>query len=58
MGRRAGEARIDDDQVCAVDLLAREEVLDRDRIRFGRMPPIMIMVFELHRSLYELVCAP
>lgn len=57
MGRCAREARIDDDQVCAVDLLAREEVLDRGCASAG-LPPMMIMVFELRRSLHELVCAP
>lgn len=38
--------------------LARQEVLDRDRMRFGRIAAHDDMVFELRRSLHELVCAP
>ena len=37
MRRRAREARIDDDQVRAVELLASEHVLQRDRMRLGRI---------------------
>ena len=35
VGGRAGEARIDDDHVRAVDLLAGQQVLKGDRMRFG-----------------------
>jgi len=48
---RAGEPRIDDHQVGAIDFLPGKNVLHRDRMRLGRVTAMMTMVFELRRSL-------